>query len=819
MYTCHHKLNKSAWYLEGPAQELQGDVDCSIEHSIMESASDSKDEESNGRDQQPTFDTDFDDQYDHVTSLHLKDETAALENALYNLMYLCSAVTQQIVSFSYDLNLVFESQPAEPDCSLYQLYSSILPGPNMGHRKLSPNASENAAILAHESGLYEVLFLVMLENELHRINAIQQAAWNDLLSRGVNANSGQIQDLRVVQSGNDEQNEDTEQKEWLLATSSEQWERIARTYGVRFLELLRLPYWDPIWFTVLDSMHAFFLRVIQQHDRYIWGLSPTAPAGDGTNSPTETPPPRPSTMELLNGLNVLLQKSTGDACIESLSKKCHRPVLWHLCHAFDLRRAGTSVMLTRALLDWLQESHDNRQRAASLLQSLQAAEDNVDDEHVRSRLRTAKINKNIGNGVRVPTLRALCHELGILTPDPKGCGKHLTKMALVDLIGKWCIEHGLMDAQGNLLEHSVDCTNVYYREKPVVLGRAILEEVWRDQEQLVLPSFIFPAPSLLGFEKRKLSANQWHSGRQWQMLNNYMHLVTAVYTASLKSTSEELAGRYTYHFKSYLSGILELYKEARVQPVHHACLHFERLLVGLGPVHSWRTWAFERFNYMLQRTKTNMHFGELELTFVNDTCRAANLQLLLNSPQLPVAMKDLCNPCNQAFKSKNCGTQLDDAHTSGTSAGMKTVLANQRMGGRLARVHKTFLLLAMDYMHIQSPEAIRWCETVQLGGVIFQPAAWSQQNSHAMVQLPGLHGDIQTAAQILALFVLKGEEDIVFVVISRYMPLSDMDAEQDPYPQFGILAGCLYYDKVVVTRASHLLVPFAKTPFKLNSIA
>ncbi|KAI6027207.1 hypothetical protein EDC04DRAFT_3092014, partial [Pisolithus marmoratus] len=263
-------------------------------------------------------------------------------------------------------------------------------------------------------------------------------------------------------------------------------------------------------------------------------------------------------------------------------------------------------MLARALLDWLQESHDNQQRASSLLQSPQAAEDIADDslltsgdaarpprtqgdipteaelEHVRSKLRSAKINKNIGNGVRVRTLRALCCELGILIPDPEGHGKHLTKMALVDLIGKWHIENGLTDPQGNLLDHSVECTNVDYREKPVVLGHAVLEEVWRDQEQLVLPSSIFPAPSLLGSEKRMLSADQWRSvgmihliimlvriwghsqGRQRQMLNNYMHLVTAIYIASLRSTSEELASQYTHHFKSYLSGILELYKEAKV---------------------------------------------------------------------------------------------------------------------------------------------------------------------------------------------------------------------------------------------------------------
>jgi len=170
------------------------------------------------------------------------------------------------------------------------------------------------------------------------------------------------------------------------------------------------------------------------------------------------------------------------------------------------------------------------------------------------------------------------------------------------------------------------------RETPVVLGRSILEEVWKDQQRLVLPSFVFPAPSDLGDEKRKLSADQWRSvgmihlvitlirlwghsqGRERQMLNNYMHLVTAIYIASLRSTSSDLASNYTDHFKNYLSGVMELYKEAKVQPVHHACLHFEKLLVGLGPVHSWRTWAFERFNYVLQRTKTNMRFGADSLT-------------------------------------------------------------------------------------------------------------------------------------------------------------------------------------------------------------
>ncbi|KAI6098684.1 hypothetical protein F5141DRAFT_1010583, partial [Pisolithus sp. B1] len=104
-------------------------------------------------------------------------------------------------------------------------------------------------------------------------------------------------------------------------------------------------------------------------------------------------------------------------------------------------------------------------------------------------------------------------------------------------------------------------------------------------------------------------------GGQCEMLNNYMHLITAIHIASLRSTSRGLASHYTDHFKHYLLGVLDLYKEAKLQLVHHACLHFEQLLVGLGPVHSWRAWAFEYFNYRLQRTKTNMHFGVCLLEF------------------------------------------------------------------------------------------------------------------------------------------------------------------------------------------------------------
>ena len=103
---------------------------------------------------------------------------------------------------------------------------------------------------------------------------------------------------------------------------------------------------------------------------------------------------------------------------------------------------------------------------------------------------------------------------------------------------------------------------------------------------------------------------------------------------------------------------------------------------------------------------------------------------------------------------------------------------------------------------------------------MFRPASRSLRDSHVMVQDSELRGNAQPA-QILALFILSGEENATFAIISRYIPLSDVDANQDPYRQFGMVAGRLYYDATeapTVTHASNFLTLFAKTAMKLSYI-
>ncbi|EJD43081.1 hypothetical protein AURDEDRAFT_26382, partial [Auricularia subglabra TFB-10046 SS5] len=76
------------------------------------------------------------------------------------------------------------------------------------------------------------------------------------------------------------------QGNWQLRTRSE-WEvhaynyrdslkvgeqaRLQADHGIMWSELLRLPYWDPTQFTVVDAMHNLLLGLIKFHVRNVWG--------------------------------------------------------------------------------------------------------------------------------------------------------------------------------------------------------------------------------------------------------------------------------------------------------------------------------------------------------------------------------------------------------------------------------------------------------------------------------------------------------------------------------------------------------------------
>ena len=95
------------------------------------------------------------------------------------------------------------------------------------------------------------------------------------------------------------------------------------------------------------------------------------------------------------------------------------------------------------------------------------------------------------------------------------------------------------------------------------------------------------------------------------MLDNFMDLVSSIVLAGLLQTSDQNIDLFKDYMLRYLITLKALYPETTIKPNHHYALHLPDFMKMFAPVHSWRLFAFERFNYMLQTLNTNLTFGEV----------------------------------------------------------------------------------------------------------------------------------------------------------------------------------------------------------------
>jgi hypothetical protein len=168
------------------------------------------------------------------------------------------------------------------------------------------------------------------------------------------------------------------------------------------------------------------------------------------------------------------------------------------------------------------------------------------------------------------------------------------------------------------------------KPKTRVLGRETLAEICKDMATLRLPGWFSKSPSHPG-ESRwgKFSADQWRSfctvnlprtlirlwgskpkdSREHQMLCNFMHLVTAVKLATMRTLTAERIAQYEYNMQQYLESLLKLYPGTGIGAYQHMALHFGDQLRRFGPTHAWHCFPFERYNYLLQKIPTNKIFG------------------------------------------------------------------------------------------------------------------------------------------------------------------------------------------------------------------
>jgi hypothetical protein len=69
--------------------------------------------------------------------------------------------------------------------------------------------------------------------------------------------------------------------QWRDAPTLEDRNALFEMHSIRWSELLRLPYWDPTRFAVVDAMHNLFLGIFADHCRVIWEMDDTSKSMEG----------------------------------------------------------------------------------------------------------------------------------------------------------------------------------------------------------------------------------------------------------------------------------------------------------------------------------------------------------------------------------------------------------------------------------------------------------------------------------------------------------------------------------------------------------
>lgn len=148
-----------------------------------------------------------------------------------------------------------------------------------------------------------------------------------------------------------------------------------------------------------------------------------------------------------------------------------------------------------------------------------------------------------------------------------------------------------------------------------------------------LPSWMSAAPPNWGTAARgKLTADQWMvvctvhlpitliriwgtlRDRRFSLLRNFMDLTSSVQLANQRIVNEQIIQDSEMLMYRHLTTMKVLFKDTKIQPIHHAALHAGDFLRLFGPNHSVRTFGGERYLEVLGLQNVNNKSGPWHCT-------------------------------------------------------------------------------------------------------------------------------------------------------------------------------------------------------------
>jgi hypothetical protein len=347
-------------------------------------------------------------------------------------------------------------------------------------------------------------------------------------------------------------------REWQSATSKTKRKEIFQDHGVRWSEMMLLPYWDPMRHVVVDGMHNLFLGLVQFHCRIVLGIS----------TPVANPKRDDSYNEMEHARPLLSSNPTANNL-----RKLKVRVLRAWCKEQGLIISGkTKNDLISAILS--NTSHSYRQQPA--LPPMPPPQENDSIE------------------VDLPNEDDSPEEYGAREED------EISGRAYKDA-------HLSKDELSQLQKQIPDTTRPsWHVAPPSNLGESKHGKLKADQWR-----------SCIEFDIPVSLAQMWSSNDERTtgptrevILRSTFLLATAIRWATSHKTSEKHAANYTRNMHAYLQTLLDMFPHRQLRPNHHAALHIGPQLLQFGPMHGWWTFPFERIVGLLQNYNTNDKLGK-----------------------------------------------------------------------------------------------------------------------------------------------------------------------------------------------------------------
>lgn len=352
-------------------------------------------------------------------------------------------------------------------------------------------------------------------------------------------------------------------REWRDAPTKAARKALFDRHGLRWSELLRLDYWDPTKYALIDTMHNLFLGTLRHHCMDVWGIAGVGETDGTGNAKPHTPTEQQVQIDrVITGL-----KQHSPTALDRM-RRDYLVAFAELNGVVERRTKAIKKVIIDALLDY-----------------------------VRSSLLNPRLRLNIP---QVKPMTEIEIDAQVRKPIP--------------------LQEST--ARFHLPDEQLDEDDVFRFH---LFSSEVLRAVRRDISQTIVPTWIEKPPANFGEASHgKLKADQWRtlctiympltlvclwgqagaSDAERTVLENFVQLATAADLATRRSMFPERAETFDKNMEAYVKGLRSIYKHHLV-PNHHVALHLKPYLLMFGPVHGWWAFPFERTNGLLQRLNTN----------------------------------------------------------------------------------------------------------------------------------------------------------------------------------------------------------------------